>query len=253
MRSPPRGNALSTRSRAPGIARLIEVKVNFAAGEINNVGGSGAIDIRETDAAVRQINPGCQTKVTGPSRLWRRSVHSPDSASSRPRHCECAPGPSGRLRTCPRGRSIRCHLRRRAAGLSLRRRLVATRCAGPNPSAASEVCQQKAWSSLISRSGKPSPVRSMNFKLGFRQSNCGSDGKGLERLPVRVIGAFEESRRRAHRTPPGRVCHPRKDPSIAAVRCSGTQAKAGARPPRTAPNCGSVICSPSTVCWFAGL
>ena len=53
--------------RAPGIAGLIEVKLNRAAGEINDVGGSGSVDVGQPDAAaVEQIAAG-RTTAPGPS------------------------------------------------------------------------------------------------------------------------------------------------------------------------------------------
>jgi hypothetical protein len=55
------------------------------------------------------------------------------------------------------------------------------RCAGPYPSWPSERCQQKYASlSVIRRSGRPSPERSMNLRLGLRQSTFGSDRNGVK-------------------------------------------------------------------------
>ena len=42
------------------------------------------------------------------------------------------------------------------------------------------LCHQKASSSVISRSAKPSPVRSTNFRFGSCQSRTGSDAKGVK-------------------------------------------------------------------------
>ena len=44
--------------RAPAVSRLVEVQLNRVAGEINDVGGSRAIDVRQLNAPpVKQVRP----------------------------------------------------------------------------------------------------------------------------------------------------------------------------------------------------
>ena len=54
----------------------------------------------------------------------------------------------------------------------------ATRRAGPKPSSASEACQTKASSSVISTSAWPSPSRSTNLRFGSRRSRFRREVKG---------------------------------------------------------------------------
>ena len=80
--------------------------------------------------------------------------------------------------TCRRGRWTGCRRRRPGAGPSLHPAPARRGGPGRSPSSASEGCQTKASSSVISTSAWPSPSRSTNFRLGSRMSRLRRDVKG---------------------------------------------------------------------------
>ena len=67
--------------------------------------------------------------------------------------------------------------------------------AGPKPSSASEGCQTKASSSVISTSAWPSPSRSTNLRFGSSQA-VQARGEGAEGLPALVLVVLVEAGRR---------------------------------------------------------
>ena len=165
-----RGNTCQLVRLAPAVARLVEVQAHAVAVQVDDVGGAAAVDVGQPDALLVEL-----VGVVEPGRVVHRDLGAEAAVAEVGPVADFAVADADEVgqavaATGRRGRWTACRRRRRGAGLSLRRAPAARARAGPKPSSASEGCQTKASSSVMSTSAWPSPSRSTNLRFGSRQS-----------------------------------------------------------------------------------
>ena len=158
-----------------------------------------AVDVGQADALVVEL-----VRVVEPRRVVHRHLGAEAAVAEVGPVADLAVADADEVgqavaATGRRGRSTACRRRRRGAGRSPRRAPAATRRAGPKPSSASEGCQTKASSSVISTSAWPSPSRSTKREVRVAPVAIQARGERAERLPALVLVVLVEAGRRAVR------------------------------------------------------
>src|SRR5689334_19889455 len=127
-----------------------------------------------------------------------------------------------------------------------------TRCAVAKPSTDNEGCQVNAASSLIRRSAKPSPVKSMNLMFGLLQSSTGSEPKDLKRSQSAVSVRSKYPGVGPSKATTSRLPSPER--SINCTRLVFNEAGDGWSASRcVGPKRGNVTSVPVLDCWLDGL
>ena len=195
-RSSTRGKTLKWLRLAPAVAGLVEVEAHAVAVQVDDVGGAGAVDVGQADALLVEL-----VGVVEPGRVVHRHLGAEAAVAEVGPVADLAVADAHEV-----GQAVAAHVgevdRLRAVGEDEARAFLLVQRLGDAPGRAeaflaSEACQTKASSSVISTSAWPSPSRSTNLRLGSRRSRLRRDGEGAEGLPAFSLVVLVEAGRRA--------------------------------------------------------